>query len=63
MLDALKPTIKDLIQDDVLRHSDVDVKVEVASYISEVTIVTAPDSAYNNNEGGVLRLLQSCSIF
>ncbi|GJU30685.1 heat shock factor-type, DNA-binding protein [Tanacetum coccineum] len=33
----------------------VDVKVAVASCIGEITRVTAPDSAYENDQGGVLR--------
>ncbi|GJW40619.1 armadillo-type fold protein [Tanacetum coccineum] len=42
--------MKALIQDDLLRHSDVDVKVAVASCISEITKITAPHSAYKNDQ-------------
>ncbi|PWA55577.1 Armadillo-type fold [Artemisia annua] len=50
MLDALKPSMKALIQDDLLRHSDVDVKVAVASCISEITRITAPDAPYDDDQ-------------
>ncbi|GJR75955.1 armadillo-type fold protein [Tanacetum coccineum] len=41
---------KALIQDDLLRHSDVDVKVAVASCISEITRITAPDAPYDDDQ-------------
>nr|GEZ68909.1 armadillo-type fold [Tanacetum cinerariifolium] len=50
MLDALKPSMKVLIQDDLLRHSDVDVKVVVASCISQITRITAPDAPYDDDQ-------------
>ncbi|GJY76234.1 sister chromatid cohesion protein PDS5-like protein isoform X1 [Tanacetum coccineum] len=50
MLDALKPSMKVLIQDDLLRHSDVDVKVAVASCISQITRITAPDAPYDDDQ-------------
>ncbi|GJU10677.1 armadillo-type fold protein [Tanacetum coccineum] len=50
MLDALKPSMKALIQDDLLRHSDVDVKVAVASCISEITRITALDAPYDDDQ-------------
>ncbi|GJW21341.1 reverse transcriptase domain-containing protein, partial [Tanacetum coccineum] len=50
MLDALKPSMKALIQDDLLRHSDVDVKVAAASCISEITRITAPDAPYDDDQ-------------
>ncbi|KAI3828674.1 hypothetical protein L1987_02782 [Smallanthus sonchifolius] len=49
MLDALKPSMKALIQDSLSKHSDVDVKVAVASCISEITRITAPDAPYDDN--------------
>ncbi|GKA26860.1 sister chromatid cohesion protein PDS5-like protein isoform X1 [Tanacetum coccineum] len=42
--------MKALIQDDLLRHSDVDVKVAVASCISEITRITAPDAPYDDDQ-------------
>ncbi|CAI9290862.1 unnamed protein product [Lactuca saligna] len=50
MLDALKPSMRALIQDSLLGHSDVDVKVAVASCISEITRITAPDAPYNDDQ-------------
>nr|GFC22777.1 sister chromatid cohesion protein PDS5-like isoform X1 [Tanacetum cinerariifolium] len=50
MLDALKPSMKVLIQDDLLRHSDVEVKVAVASRISQITRITAPDAPYDDDQ-------------
>ncbi|GJZ42238.1 sister chromatid cohesion protein PDS5-like protein isoform X1 [Tanacetum coccineum] len=48
MLHALKPSMEALIQDDLVRHSDVDVRVAVASCISEIIRITAPDATYDN---------------
>ncbi|KVH89308.1 Myc-type, basic helix-loop-helix (bHLH) domain-containing protein, partial [Cynara cardunculus var. scolymus] len=50
MLDALKPSMKALIQDGLSRHSDVDVKVAVASCISEITRITTPNAPYTNDQ-------------
>nr|GEV03547.1 armadillo-type fold [Tanacetum cinerariifolium] len=49
MQDALKPLMKALIHDDLLRHSDVDVKVAVASCIAEIIRITAPDPPYDDD--------------
>ncbi|KAL4565214.1 hypothetical protein LXL04_029300 [Taraxacum kok-saghyz] len=50
MLDALKPSMRALIHDSLSSHSDVDVKVAVASCISEITRITAPDAPYNDDQ-------------
>ncbi|XP_059658238.1 sister chromatid cohesion protein PDS5 homolog C-like [Cornus florida] len=50
MQTALAPSLKALVADKLLRHSDTDVKVAVASCISEITRITAPDAPYNDNE-------------
>ncbi|KAI3690114.1 hypothetical protein L2E82_48089 [Cichorium intybus] len=50
MLDALKPSMRALIQNSLSSHSDVDVKVAVASCISEITRITAPDAPYNDDQ-------------
>ncbi|GKD55422.1 armadillo-type fold protein [Tanacetum coccineum] len=50
MLDALKPSMQSLIQDDLLRHSDVDVKVAVASCISKITRIIALDAPYGDDQ-------------
>lgn len=46
---ALCPLTRALIADELLRHSDVDVKVAVASCISEITRITAPDAPYDDD--------------
>lgn len=50
MLEALKPSMKALIEDSLLKHSDDDVKVSVASCISEITRITAPDAPYDDDQ-------------
>ncbi|XP_021298162.1 uncharacterized protein LOC110427082 isoform X2 [Herrania umbratica] len=49
MQKALLPLMKALISDDLLRHSDMDVKVSVASCITEITRITAPDAPYSDD--------------
>lgn len=49
MLDALQPLMKALAVKDFLRHSDTDVKVAVASCISEITRITAPEAPYDDD--------------
>lgn len=46
MLIACLPLMDALIAEDVLKHSDVDVKARVASCISEITRITAPVPPY-----------------
>uniref|UniRef100_A0A7N0R8M1 Uncharacterized protein n=1 Tax=Kalanchoe fedtschenkoi TaxID=63787 RepID=A0A7N0R8M1_KALFE len=46
---ALTPTLKALVGDELLRHTDVDVKVAVASCISEITRITAPEVPYDDD--------------
>ncbi|KZV53403.1 transcription factor LHW [Dorcoceras hygrometricum] len=50
MLTALSPLMDALIAEDFLKHSDVDVKVGVASCISEITRITAPDAPYDDDK-------------
>ncbi|XP_043695033.1 nucleolar and coiled-body phosphoprotein 1 isoform X2 [Telopea speciosissima] len=50
MQNALCPSMKALIADDLLRHSDTDVKVAVSSCISEITRITAPDAPYDDEQ-------------
>lgn len=50
MKEALSPSTKALIAGDLLRHSDVDVKVSIASCISEITRITAPDAPYEDDQ-------------
>ncbi|XP_061365246.1 sister chromatid cohesion protein PDS5 homolog C-like [Gastrolobium bilobum] len=50
MQNALSPSLKALISEKLLRHSDADVKVAVASCISEITRITAPDAPYDDDQ-------------
>ncbi|RDX77938.1 Sister chromatid cohesion protein PDS5-like B-B, partial [Mucuna pruriens] len=50
MQNALSPSLKALIADELLRHSDDDVKVAVASCISEITRITAPEAPYDDEQ-------------
>ncbi|OIT37496.1 dna mismatch repair protein msh6 [Nicotiana attenuata] len=50
MHDALSPLMKALVADELLRHSDVDVKVAVASCVSEITRISAPDAPYDDDK-------------
>ncbi|CAJ1973647.1 unnamed protein product [Sphenostylis stenocarpa] len=47
---ALSPSLKALIGDKLLKHSDDDVKVAVASCISEITRITAPEAPYDDDQ-------------
>lgn len=50
MKKALSPSMKALVTNELLRHSDVDVNVSVASCISEITRITAPDAPYEDEQ-------------
>lgn len=50
MQDALSPSLKALVADKLFRHSNADVKVAVASCISEITRITAPDAPYDDEQ-------------
>ena len=57
MQNALSPSLKALIADKLLRHSDDDVKIAVASCISEITRITAPEAPYDDDQ------MKVCTIF
>ncbi|KAF3450964.1 hypothetical protein FNV43_RR07053 [Rhamnella rubrinervis] len=50
MQEALLPSMKALISNELLRHSDMDVKVSVVSCITEIMRITAPDAPYNDDQ-------------
>ncbi|XP_047157667.1 sister chromatid cohesion protein PDS5 homolog C-like isoform X1 [Vigna umbellata] len=50
MQNALSPSLKAMVGDQLLRHSDNDVKVSVASCISEITRISAPDAPYDDDQ-------------
>lgn len=41
--------MKALVAKELLGHSDIDVKVAVASCISEITRITAPEAPYDDD--------------
>ncbi|KAJ8553607.1 hypothetical protein K7X08_024285 [Anisodus acutangulus] len=47
--DAIQPAMEALVADGLLRHPDIDVKVSVASCISEIMRITAPEQPYDDN--------------
>ena len=57
MQNALSPSLKALIADQLLRHPDKDVKVVVASCFSEITRITAPEAPYDDDQ------MKVCIIF
>ena len=50
--------MKALISDQLLKHSDIDVKVSVASCMSELTRITAPDAPYDDVQMKVVKILK-----
>ncbi|WCJ30381.1 hypothetical protein M5689_011945 [Euphorbia peplus] len=50
MQNALAPSLKALVADLLFKHSDVDVQAAVASCISEITRITAPDAPYDDDK-------------
>ena len=50
MRDALFLSIKALINNKLLRHTEIDVKVSVVSCIIEITRITAPDAPYKDEQ-------------
>ncbi|XP_025885494.1 sister chromatid cohesion protein PDS5 homolog C-like [Solanum lycopersicum] len=49
MRDAFRPAMEALVADGLLRHCDMDLKVSVASCISEIMRITAPDQPYKDS--------------
>ncbi|XP_047329519.1 sister chromatid cohesion protein PDS5 homolog C-like isoform X2 [Impatiens glandulifera] len=50
MLDAIIPSMKSLVANELIKHSDIDVKVAVACCISEITRITAPEAPYDDEK-------------
>lgn len=47
---ALSPSMNAMVARQLLRHPDVDVRVAVASCISEITRITAPEAPYDDEQ-------------
>lgn len=54
VLDALQPCMKALTGSELLRHANTDVKVSIASCISEITRIMAPDTPFSDEEMKVI---------
>lgn len=50
MQTALSPLMKALVTEKLLRHSSADVKASVASCVSEITRITAPEAPYDDDK-------------
>uniref|UniRef100_A0A2N9FL00 Uncharacterized protein n=1 Tax=Fagus sylvatica TaxID=28930 RepID=A0A2N9FL00_FAGSY len=50
MYDALLPSMKALITNEILRHTEMDVKISVLSCITEITRITAPNAPYGDEK-------------
>lgn len=50
IMDSLSPCTKAVVAHNLFRHSDSNVRVAVASCISEITRITAPDAPYTDEE-------------
>ncbi|KAL2338208.1 hypothetical protein Fmac_012654 [Flemingia macrophylla] len=48
--ESLVPSMKALISDELLRHTDEDVKLSVTSCLTEITRITAPDVPYDDEQ-------------
>lgn len=60
MQTAVCPAMKALVVKELLNHLDVDVRVVVASCISEITRITAPDAPYDDDQ---MKVLPNCAKF
>ena len=62
MLNALSPSLKALSADKLMKHSDSDVKVALASCFSEITRITAPDAPYDDAQMKVRIMILCCKL-
>ncbi|KAK9107461.1 hypothetical protein Syun_023472 [Stephania yunnanensis] len=50
MRNAMEPSLKALASENIREHSDMDVKVAVASCVSEITRITTPDAPLEDEQ-------------
>jgi hypothetical protein len=62
MQNALSPSLNALIADKLMKHSDVDVKVAVASCLIDLTRITAPEAPYNDRQMKVCLIILYCKL-
>lgn len=49
VLKSIQPFLDAVIKPEILNHQDKDVKLLVASCVSEITRITAPEAPYSDN--------------
>jgi hypothetical protein len=59
---ALSPSLKALIADKLIKHSNVDVKVALASCFNEITRIAAPEMPYNDPQMKVCLIIFYCKL-
>lgn len=62
MQGALVPSMGALISDGLIKHLDMDVRVSVASCLSEVARITAPEPPYKDEIMKVFRVPRYLSV-
>jgi hypothetical protein len=62
MQNALSPSLKALVADKLLKHSDADVKIAVASCLIHLTRITAPDAPYDDPQMKVCLIIFYCKL-
>ena len=53
---AIRPAMAALVRAELLAHPNADVKLAIASCISEITRITAPEAPYDDNVMRVMYL-------
>lgn len=48
MLESMKPFLNAIVQPELLKHQDKDVKLLVATCVCEITRITAPEAPYSD---------------
>lgn len=49
VLKSIQPFLDAVVKPEILNHQDKDVKLLVASCVSEITRITAPEAPYSDN--------------
>jgi hypothetical protein len=62
MQNALSPSLKALIDDKLMKHSDVNVKVAVTSCLIDLTRITAPEAPYKDPQMKVCLIIFYCKL-
>jgi hypothetical protein len=62
MENTLSPSLKALFSDKLIKHSDVDVKVALASCFNEITRIIAPYPPYNDPQMKLCLIIFYCKL-